>query len=112
MTTEQKMLGMLRRCHDPVVECLAIARNNRKMYEGYRSRERRYDTEISDLERLLAEIEEVLHADVPERTYEVGQPCGVCASGTISSRGGHRVCANCGWNPPGSWTQPNTPNRG
>lgn len=52
-------------------------------------------------------------ADVPEKrtAYVVGNPCGVCASGIISSRGGHLVCANCGWYPPGSWTQ-NTPKGG
>jgi len=43
-----------------------------------------------------------------KHVYQIGNPCGVCASGIISSRGGHLVCPNCGWYPPGSWTSNTT----
>jgi hypothetical protein len=84
----------------------------------------RFEQAAEMIERLCAENVKLLDqniamklrtaVDVPAKpaAYRVGNPCGVCASGIISSRGGHLVCANCGWYPPGSWTQPNTPQRG
>lgn len=58
-----RLTNILRRCHEPVADQLAASRNLRKLYEGYKSRERRYDTEIQDLERLLADITAALDGE-------------------------------------------------
>lgn len=94
----------------PEVEWLAILARDDK----YASVEF-CDVPIQDRRALIAVIkrlaESVTHETSARRFYQVGNPCGVCASGIISSRGGHLVCANCGWYPPGSWTS-NTTERG
>jgi SMC interacting uncharacterized protein involved in chromosome segregation len=54
--TLAELRKLLSDCADPVSSQLAEARRNLQLYKGYSSRERRYQVEIEELERLMKAI--------------------------------------------------------
>ncbi len=79
---------LLSDCADPVSSQLVEARRNLKLYKGYSSRERGYQIEIEELERLMKAISPPVDVPAPR-----GKPC-TCPDTSATACGverGHKL---------------------